>query len=43
MAMITYWIPVPRIETTASAMMIKGKAMKMSITRWNIRSNQPPK
>ncbi len=30
------------IETMASAMMISGKAMKTSMTRWNSRSITPP-
>ena len=43
MAMITFSIPVPSTVTTASAMMIKGNAMKTSNTRCKRRSNQPPK
>ena len=43
MAMITFCTPVPKIATTASAMMISGKAISMSNTRCSIRSIVPPK
>jgi hypothetical protein len=43
MAKITFCRPVPKIDTIASAMMITGKAMKTSMTRWRIRSILPPK
>ena len=42
-ARITFSVPVPRIDTTASAMMTSGNAMKTSMTRWKMRSNSPPK
>src|SRR5258706_144424 len=43
MATMTFMIPVPRIETTARARMMRGKARKMSSTRWMRRSTLPPK
>ena len=43
MAMITFCTPGPSVATTASAMMMSGKARKTSTTRWTIRSNNPPK
>ena len=42
-AIITFWIPVPKIETTARANIISGNDIKTSITRWKTRSNFPPK
>src|SRR3989441_1412428 len=42
-ATMTLTIPVPRIETTASARMISGNARKMSITRCTRRSTLPAK
>ena len=43
MAMMTFSTPLPNTATTASARMIRGKAIRTSSTRWNTRSNQPPK
>ena len=43
MAKITFCVPVPKIETTESAMMMSGKEMKISMKRWNMRSKRPPK
>jgi len=42
-ATMTLPMPVPRIDTTASARMISGNARKMSITRWIRRSTLPAK
>ena len=42
-AMMTLKVPVPKIATTASAMMMSGKAVSTSMRRWNVGSNQPPK
>ena len=43
MAMMTLCTPVPKIDTTASAMMISGNAITMSKMRWNTMSSWPPK
>ena len=43
MAMITFCTPVPKIATTASAMMISGNAITTSKMRCRIRSILPPK
>ena len=43
MAMITFSVPGPSVETIASAMMISGKAMNTSMTRCNSKSKRPPK
>ena len=43
MARMTLCVPVPKMATTASAMMISGNAMNTSMTRWKTRSIQPPK
>jgi hypothetical protein len=42
-ARMTLVTPVPRIETTASARMISGKARKISMIRWISKSTRPAK
>jgi len=42
-ARITFCTPVPKIDTTASAMMISGKEITISMTRCSHRSVWTPK
>ena len=42
-ATMTLCTPVPKIATTASAMIINGNAITTSKMRWKIRSSRPPK
>jgi hypothetical protein len=43
MAMITFPTPEPKTDTIAKAMIISGNAMKISMIRWKMRSNSPPR